>query len=59
MLLTSPLNYDDWHFNEAILGRWAKEVLQKAEHNRDKYQRKKTNRLLYQDVVLSTIDSVL
>ena len=59
MLLTSPLNYDDWHFNEAVLRKWAKEVLQKAEHNRDKYQRKKTNRLLYQDVVLSTIDSVL
>ena len=59
LISMAPLNFDDWRFNQQVFERWAKQVRDRAAHNKDKYQRKKTARLIQQDIVSTVVNELL
>ena len=51
MILLSPLNFDDWEFNECLLRKWERDIERAMLNNTNKYERKKAKKLLDQQMV--------
>ena len=59
IITISPLNLQDWEFNQKVYDKWAKQVEARARHNREKYERKKTARLEQRESISATISQIL
>lgn len=59
LITISPLNYQDWQFNQKVYDKWARQVQQRAARNKEKYERKKTMRLQQREAISSTMSQIL
>ena len=59
LITISPLNYQDWEFNQKVYDKWARQVQQRAARNKEKYERKKTMRLQQREAISSTMSQIL
>ena len=55
-IITAPLNFDDWLFNQCLLEKWAKEIRHRAITNHERYLRKKNKRSLKQHMATSFLN---
>ena len=57
LLVIHPLNIDDWDFNDGIFRKWKKQMEERAQRNKERYERRKTARLREREMASSLIHS--